>query len=150
MLLVLSLAATAQAQDVNKFMKKAANAENVEKVKIGGFLMFVAKTFGAFDDVPEMKGLKGVEIYDLSECYSGLKQELVKEFGKIKDGNGYETLIQIKDGGDNIRIMVKKDKKNNIREMIFLCMEKDDPAIIKISGKISENDIAQLVNEYSK
>lgn len=90
-------------------------------------------------------------MYDLSDCDQKYKQDLKKEFDKIKDGNGYETLMYVKDGQEGVRIMIKKDKKNYIREMVFLCMDKDDPAIIKLSGgKIKEDYIAELVNEYSK
>lgn len=150
LILILSLSVAGQAQNVDNLLKKAAKAENVEKVKIGGFLMSLAKMCGGFNDTPELKGLSGVEIYDLSDCNMNLKAELKREFDKIKDGNGYETLMYVKDDGDGIRIMIKKNNKNVIKEIVFLCMDKEDPAIIKLSGKIKESDIAQLVNEYSK
>jgi len=150
LILALSLSTVAYAQNVDNLLKKAAKAERVEKVKVGGFLMSLAKMCGGFSETPELRSLSGVEVYDLSDCDMKFKQDLKNEFDKIKDGNGYETLMYVKDGQEGVRIMIKKDKKNYIREMIFLCMDKDDPAIIKLSGKIKEDYIAQLVNEYSK
>ena len=148
LILTLSLSSVGYAQNVDNLLKKVSSTENVDKVKIGGFLMALGKMFGGVGDMPVARGINGVEVYDLSGCDSKFKQELKNEFNKIKDGNGYETLIYAKDGGEGVRIMVKKDKKNIIKEMVILCMDKKDPAIIRLSGKIHEKDIAELVNEY--
>jgi len=150
LILALSLSLAGSAQDVDKLLKKVSKTENVDKVKIGGFLMALGKMCGGVGDMPVARGINGLEVYDLSDCDFKFKQDLKNEFNKIKDGNGYETLMSVKDGDEGVRIIVKKDKKNTIREMIILCMDKDDPAIIKLSGKILEKDIAELVNEYNK
>jgi len=150
LILALSLTSVTNAQDVNNLLKRVSYADNVDHVKVGGFLMVLGKMLGGVGDMPVARGLSGVEVYDLSGCDSKFKQDLRDEFYRIKDGNGYETLMYAKDGDEGVRIMIKKDKKNLIREMIFLCMDKEDPAVIRLSGKIKETDIAELVGEYSK
>lgn len=150
LVLALSLSSVSHAQEVDKLMKKASKAENVYKVKIGGLLMGVTKMCGSFDDIPQIKGLNGMEVYDLSDCDEKTKEEIKQEFDKVKDGRGYETLVYTKDSKDAVRIMIKKDKKNTIKEMVFFLMDENDPSIVKLSGKFKEDDIAQLINESSK
>ncbi|HMM03094.1 MULTISPECIES: DUF4252 domain-containing protein [unclassified Dysgonomonas] len=139
----------APAQNIDQLLKKVSKTENIEKVKIGKFMMSLGKAFGGVGDMPVARGIHSMEIYDLSSCDNGLKKDLAKQFNKLKDGGGYETLIYAKDKRDGVRIMVKKDK-DTIKEMIILCMDEQDPTIIRFSGKIKDNDIAELVNKYDK
>ncbi|MBK5721724.1 DUF4252 domain-containing protein [Dysgonomonas sp. Marseille-P4677] len=136
-------------QNIDQLLNKVSKAENIEKVKIGKFMMSLGKTFGGIGDTPLVRGIHSMEVYDLSSCNYSFKEDLAKQFHKIKDGNGYETLIYAKDKTDGVRIMVKK-KKDTISEMLILCMDKNEPSIIKFSGKIKENDIAELTNKYNK
>lgn len=139
----------APAQNIDQLLKKVSKTENIEKVKIGKFMMSLGKAFGGVGDMPVARGIHSMEIYDLSSCDNVLKKDLAKQFNKLKDGGGYETLIYAKDKSDGVRIMVKKDK-DTIKEMIILCMDEQDPTIIRFSGKIKDNDIAELVNKYDK
>ena len=52
-----------------------------------------------------------------------------------------------KEKNDGVRIMIKKEK-NLIKEMVLLCMNGSDPAVIRIAGKIKEKDIEELVSQY--
>ncbi|MDU1890467.1 MAG: DUF4252 domain-containing protein [Dysgonomonas sp.] len=146
--LVIASTSFAFGQNVDQLLKKASKIENVEKVQIGGFLMGLGKMFGGVNNMPVAKGVKSMEILDLSSCDGGTKQNLIKDFKKTRDGNGYETLMMVREKNDGIRIMVKKEKKY-ISEIVFLCMDNNDPAIIKFSGKISEEDINKLVDQYN-
>lgn len=111
--------------------------------------MSVGKMFGGVNNMPLARGVKTLEVYDLSDCNANQKQDISIQFNQIKDSDGYETLMYAREDGDEVRIMIKKDK-DLIREMVFLCMDKADPAIIRFSGKIKESDIAELVNKYNK
>jgi hypothetical protein len=139
----------APAQNIDQLLKKVAKTENIEKIKIGKFMMSLGKAFGGIGNMPVARGIHSMEIYDLSSCDNGSKKDLAEQFNKLKDGGGYETLIYAKDKSDGVRIMVKKDK-DTIKEMIILCMNEHDPTIIRFSGKIKDNDIAELVNKYDK
>lgn len=146
---ILAISMTGYAQNVDQLLNKVSKTENIEKVKVGKFMMSLGKVFGGVGDMPLVRGVHSMEIYDLSSCNNNFKEDLTQQFHKIKDGNGYETLIYAKDKTDGVRIMIKK-KKDVISEMLILCMDKDDPTIIKFSGKIKENDIAELTEKYSK
>ncbi len=112
-------------------------------------MMTLGKAFGGVGDMPVARGIHSMEVYDLSSCNSSVKQNLTDQMAKLKDGDGYETLLMAKDKDDNVRIMMKK-KNNTISDMVILCMSANDPTIVKFSGKIKEEDLTQLVQKYDK
>lgn len=145
LILALSSVAICQAQNLDNFLKRVSKSENVETVKISGLMMFLGKKFARVNDIPLAKGVKSLEVYTLSECSDNLKKDFTNLFYNLKDGNGYETLIYTKDGNDGVRILVNK-KKDEIHDLVLMCMDEDDPTVIKFSGKIKEKEIVQLVN----
>ena len=130
-------------------MNNLSKVENIETVKIGPFMMTLGKAFGGVGDIPVARGVHSMEVYDLSNCNSAVKQKLTDEMEKLKDEDGYETLLMAKDKGDNVRIMMKK-KNNTISDMVILCMSTNDPTIVKFSGEIKQEDLAELVQKYDK
>lgn len=149
LIIVLGVTSASYGQNMGQLLKTASKAENVDKVKIGGFLMSVGKLIGGVSDMPVVKGVRSLEVYDLSDCNSKTKKDMAAMISNMKDGDGYETLMMAKDGGDDVRIFAKK-KKDVISDIVILCAEESDISIVKLSGKIKESDIAELVNEYSK
>lgn len=148
LVLVIAVWQMSYAQNVDQFIKNVSNTENIDHVKIGRFMMSLGKMFGGVSDMPVARGVHSLEVYDISCCSAKLKQDLKSQINNLKDGDGYETLIQAKSKGDNVRIMVKK-KKDVISDLVILCMDDEDSAIVKLSGKIKEKDIAELVNKYN-
>lgn len=149
LILIIAYCQFSYGQNVESLMKRASKLDNVEKVEIGSFLMGLGKMFGGVSNMPVARGIKSMQIYELSSCNTDIKQSFLNDFKNIKDGNGYETLILARDKNDGIRIMVKKDK-DIIKEMLFLCMDESDPVIIKLSGKIKQDDIIELASQYNK
>lgn len=149
LVLVVALSQTAYSQTLDNLLKSLSKTENIETVKIGGFLMSLGKTFGGVGDMPVARGVHSMEVYDLSGCDSNFKRNFAERINKLKDGDGYETLILAKDKGDNVRIMMKK-KKDIISDMVILCLSDNDPTIVKFKGKIREGDITELVQKYDK
>jgi hypothetical protein len=148
--LILAFAAgqVSYAQSVDQFLKNISKTENIDKVKIGRFMMSLGKAFGGVGDMPVARGIHSLEVYDLSGCDQRTKQDLINQIDRLEDGGGYETLIMTRDKGDNVRIMVKKNK-NVISDMVILCVDKSDPTIVRLSGKIAEKDIAELAGKYN-
>lgn len=135
-------------QNVDHLLKKVSKAESVEKVAINGFMMSLGKMFGGVKDMPLVRGVDSMEIFTLSANDTNLKKDFIKLFNNSKDEKGYETLIFVKDKEDGIRILVKKEK-DIIKDMIFLCMSEEEPTVIKLSGKIKQSDIDELVEKYN-
>ncbi|GHV15995.1 hypothetical protein FACS1894179_02090 [Bacteroidia bacterium] len=136
------------AQSVERFLKNVSNTENIDKVKIGRFMMSLGKMFGGVGNTPVARGIHSLEVYDLSGCDARVKQDFLNQINSLKDGDGYETLIMVKDKGDNVRIMMKK-KKDVISDLVILCMDDKEPTIVKLSGKIKEKDVSGLVDKYN-
>lgn len=148
LVLALAIGQMSYAQSVEKFLKSVSNTENVDKVKIGHFMMSLGKIFGGVGDMPVARGVHTLEVYDLAACNAGVKQDFLNQINRLKDTDGYETLIMAKDKGENVRIMMKK-KKDEISDLVILCMDENDPTIVKISGKIKEKDLAELTDKYN-
>ncbi len=148
LVLALAIGQMSYAQSVEKFLENVSNTENVDKVKIGHFMMSLGKIFGGVGDMPVARGVHTLEVYDLAACNAGVKKDLLNQLNRLKDSDGYETLIMAKDKGDNVRIMMKK-KKDEISDLVILCMDENDPTVVKISGKIKEKDLAELTDKYN-
>lgn len=149
LVLVLVLSQVAYSQSLDNLMKRVSKVENVDKVKIGRFMMSLGKAFGGVGNIPVARGVHSMEVYDLSNCNYNFKKDLAQQINKLEDGDGYETLMMVKDADDDVRIMMKK-KKDVISDMVILCMSGNEPAIVKFSGKIKEADIAELIQKYNK
>ncbi|GAB6007828.1 DUF4252 domain-containing protein [Dysgonomonas reticulitermitis] len=148
LILALAIGQMSYAQSVERFLKNVSNTENIDKVKIGRFMMSLGKMFGGVGNTPVARGIHSLEVYDLSDCDARVKQDFVNQINSLKDGDGYETLIMVKDKGDNVRIMMKK-KKDVISDLVILCMDDKEPAIVKLSGEIKEKDVSGLVDKYN-
>lgn len=148
LILALAIGQMSYAQSVEKFLKNVSNTENIDQVKIGHFMMNLGKMFGGVGDVPVARGVHTLAVYDLSNSDAGVKQNFANQINSLKDSDGYETLIMAKDKGDNVRIMMKK-KKNEISDLVILCMDDKESTIVKLSGKIKEKDLSELVDKYN-
>lgn len=148
LVLVLAIGQMSYAQSVEKFLKNVSKTENIDQMKIGHFMMNLGKMFGGVGDMPVVRGVHTLEVYDLSNCDAGVKRDFANQINSLKDSDGYETVIMAKDKGDNVRIMMKK-KKNEISDLVILCMGDKEPAIVKLSGKIKEKDLSELVDKYN-
>ncbi len=148
LVLVLAIGQMSYAQSVDKFLKNVSKTENIDQMKIGHFMMNLGKMFGGVGDMPVVRGVHTLEVYDLSNCDAGVKRDFANQINSLKDSDGYETVIMAKDKGDNVRIMMKK-KKNEISDLVILCMGDKEPAIVKLSGKIKEKDLSELVDKYN-
>lgn len=149
LILAVTISQASQAQSLDKLLKEVSHTESVDKVTIGGFLMKLGLAYADMGDNGIAKGINSLEVYDLSNCSAKTKSQIVAKVNQLQDKDGYETLIMTKDKNDNVRIMAKK-KKNIISDLVIICVDEADPTIIKFSGKIKEQDIAELVSTYDK
>lgn len=149
LVLSLSLSLSSHSQKVDHLLKKVSQTESTEKVKINGFMLSLGKMFGGTSNIPAVKGINSLEVYTISDNDFDLKKDFTELFNNSKNGGDYETLIFAKDKGEGIRILIKK-KKDIIENMVLLCMDENEPTIIKLSGKIKEKDLEDLIDKYNK
>lgn len=140
----------ANAQSLDQLVKKASKINDVEQIKIGGFLLSVGKMFASNSDMPSIsKNIKKIEIINFSNCSNTVKNEISSDIKKMESNENQEVLIQVKDKGDYVKIISQKNK-NAISELAILVANQDDPTIIRLIGKITQKDIDNLITEYNK
>lgn len=125
-------------QSVNQIFNKFSNVRGAESVNVGSFLMFIG---GFFEDT---KGVTGVEVLNFDSCEQSLKDNVRKAIRSIDDRD-YEVLVSVKDDGEQMKVLSKM-KDDHIRELVILSTG-DDPALIRIRGKIKPSDIEELINQ---
>jgi len=85
---------------VNRLFNEFSGAENVEKVKLGGLLMSVAKTFERGNG--ELANISGIKVLSLEECSPEVKQRFNERVSKLRD-NRYETFLNTNDGRERTK-----------------------------------------------
>jgi len=130
-------------KSVDGLLNEFSKEKGVEHVGIGKFSMKLA---GLFTDV---MGVKEVEVLSFSDCEKSVKERLNQAISSLKDEN-YEPLVSVNNEDGRTKILVKLNK-DFIQELIVLTSG-DDPAIVRIKGKIKPSDIDNVMgkNKSSK
>jgi hypothetical protein len=122
--------------NVSKLYNEFAGSKNAEKVRLGGLLLSLAKTFDGKNN--ELANISGIKVLSLEDCSPEVKRRFGEQVAKLKD-NRYETFLNSSEDGEKTKILLRFDK-NLIRELVIVTTG-DDPSLISISGKISPKDI---------
>ncbi len=124
----------------NQLYNIFAQERNVEKVNLSGLLMFMVKPltskYTGFN-------ISGVSVMSLDECSRDVKLKF-NELADRFDDDKYELLMMTNEKNEKVRIFGQL-RKDVIRELVIVTMG-DDPAIVRIKGKIKPEDIHKLVN----
>lgn len=124
----------------NQLYNRFAREKNVEKVNLSGLLMFMIKPLTA-----KYTGfnISGVSVMSLDECSREVKLKFNELAGRFDDDK-YELLMMANDKNEKVRIF-GNIRNDIIRELVIVTMG-DDPAIVRIKGKIKPEDIHKLMN----
>lgn len=124
----------------NQLYNRFAREKNVEKVNLSGLLMFMIKPLTA-----KYTGfnISGVSVMSLDECSHEVKLKFNELAGRFDDDK-YELLMMANDKNEKVRIF-GNIRNDIIRELVIVTMG-DDPAIVRIKGKIKPEDIHKLMN----
>lgn len=118
-----------------------AQEKNVEKVKVGGLLLWLCKPF--MQQYAKGLNISSVQVLSLEECSDDAKLHFNKLAEKLND-NKYETLMKANDKDEKTRILARF-QNDAIRELVIVTMGQE-PALVRIKGKIRPADIEKLVN----
>ena len=155
-LLLLSAAVLpAGAQNVESLYERYAGKPGAESVSVGQFWINLAKLVVAFgqeetemsDDETDvalktLSHISSVRVADLSGCSEKVIAQFAEDVERCELG-GYEVLTEVHDDGDDARILVRKDG-DVITEMVVISVG-NDPAIVQIEGKITEEEAAKYI-----
>jgi hypothetical protein len=115
-----------------------AKEKNTVHIKVGGFTMALARLF------TNTKGVFGIEVYSFYECNREVKNKFNTAVKNLKD-KSYETLVSTSKNGEKKKIFLKI-KDDCISEIIVIAGG-DDPALIRIKGKIKPDDIKSVIDK---
>ena len=154
-LLLLSAAVlSAGARNVESLYERYAGKPGAESVSVGRFWINLAKLVVALQEETEMSDdetevalktlshISAVRVADLSGCSEKVIAQFAEDVERCELG-GYEVLTEVHDDGDDARILVRKDG-DAITEMVVISVG-DDPAIVQIEGKITEEEAAKYI-----
>lgn len=126
---------------VEQLFSDFSTKKNTTKVKIGGFGMTLARLF------TDTKGVSGIEVFSFDECEHEVREQFNAAIKSLKDSN-YDTLLSTSENGEQTKVLLKI-KDNYIQEIVVIAGG-NDPALIKIKGKIKPEDIEDVVDNNKK
>ena len=130
-----------QKNTVEALFANFSKEKNTTHIKIGGLIMAFTRAF------TDTKGVTGVEVFSFEECDGQVKDKLNEAIKNLKDKT-YETLISTTQDGENTKVLVKI-KDDFINEIVVITGG-NDPAFVRIKGKIIPDDIQSVMNDNKK
>lgn len=133
-------------EDLTRFAKTYDAKAGFEVVKIGKFLMSIAKTAVAAEDKDTGKAIKDIDnmlVVDYSEASKNGKQDFETKLGGIL--RKAELIIEAKEGGELVRIYGQTDGQKVNDLVIFTPSE---CALVCLFGTVSLDDLDLVVKEY--
>ena len=127
---------TLQQNTVDAMFNNFSKDKKVTHVKVGGFIMSLARTF------TDTKGVTGVEVFSFEECDGQVKEKLNDAIKNLKDSS-YETIVSTTQDGERTKVLIKI-KDDYINEIVVIAGG-SDPALVRIKGKIKLDDIQNVV-----
>jgi len=127
-----------QPNTVEALFGSFSKEKNITHVKLGGFVMTLARVF------TDTKGVTGVEVYAFDECNKQVKDKLNTAINNLKD-KAYETLVSTTQGGERTKVLVKI-KDDYINEIVVIAGG-SDPALVRIKGKIKPEEVQNVVSK---
>jgi len=124
-------------KSVDQLFNDFSKEKGVTHVSIGKFTMTLVSLFQK-----DVKGVDGVEVLAFDECGQSVKDKLNQAIASLKDGN-YETMVSVNEDSERTKILVNV-KDDTIRELVVLTTG-DDPAMIRIKGKIKPSDVDAII-----
>ena len=131
--------------------RKYSNNKDVQAVKVGKFMLKLARTFADSDDYAEKEALDiAIEYIDdmrvliFEDSRYSTRENLLNDIDNLSS-EGYELLIDVTDDDDRVRIYTL-EKRDVIRELIiFVSDGEDDMVFMDIKGRIPIDKVGELV-----
>lgn len=150
LLTTIFLSFTFNANATNIYRKYSDN-KDVQAVKVGKFMLKLARTFADRDDYAEKEALDiAIEYIDdmriliFEDSRYSTRENLLNDIDNLSS-EGYELLIDVTDDDDRVRIYTL-EKRDVIRELIIFVSDGDDDMVfMDIKGRIPIDKVGELV-----
>ena len=132
------------------FFDRYAEWRDIKTVYISKRMLKMVKSYDGEVKVNGMRlgimneGLENIQIFNC-EVKPAI-EKLRKETRELVPANGYEEVISIRDEGEKVSILFK-ELKENLSEFVLITDRPNEFNIISIVGKITLQDIQNMVND---
>ena len=132
------------------FFDRYAEWRDIKTVYISKRMLKMVKSYDGEVKVNGMRlsimneGLDNIQIFSCKEMPA--IEKLREEIRELVPANGYEEVISIRDEGEKVTILFK-ELKENLSEFVLVTDRPNEFNIISIVGKISLQDIQNMVDE---
>lgn len=137
-LLAILFCQVGNSQSLNRLFNEFSSEKDASIVKLGPAIMGFSRLFA------DTKGVRGIEVIDLSDCSTMVKNRFNALAKNFKDSD-YDVLVRSNDGKESNRVLMKTNG-DYISEIVVLSTG-DGAAMVRISGKIRQSDVNDVVNE---
>ncbi|GHT76037.1 hypothetical protein AGMMS50262_13160 [Bacteroidia bacterium] len=148
--LVVSSCATSHSQSSNQQILSALReSDDVTSFSVGSVGMLLVKLAGGIDKIPELKGIKSVEILTVNdECPQHRKEKIKNQIAGLKDDSEYANLMSVKDKDDKVRMFVRQEN-DVVKELLLAVVssDDDDSTVIRIKGKMKLSDVKSMIEK---
>ena len=132
------------------FFDRYAEWRDIKTVYISKRMLKMVKSYDGEVKVNGMRlgimneGLENIQIFNC-EVKPAI-EKLREETRELVPANGYEEVISIRDEGEKVSILFK-ELKENLSEFVLITDRPNEFNIISIVGKITLQDIQNMVND---
>jgi len=145
-LILSTLAASAQEDAITKFFSKYQNDDSFTQINITGRMFSLFTNFEAEDEedqemIDAVSKVKGLKILAKEDIANG--QELYEEAFRLIDSNEYEELMTIREKDNDMKFLIK-EKNGIIAELLMVIGSEDSFFLLSLVGDIDLKQISKL------
>lgn len=141
------------AKSLGRLIEDYRYQKNAEYFHVSPLLMKMARTAMRHDAQSDeecrlVRKIKSIRTLDLEECSADVKRRFSADMQKL-EMNDYEPLVTSRDDGETVKIMMKT-KGDVIREVVIICSDSNDCALVWLNCKVKKDEIQSLVDMQTK
>lgn len=141
------------AKSLGRLIEDYRYQKNAEYFHVMPLLMKMARTAmghkaRSCEEGRLVRKIKSIRTLDLEECSADVKRRFSADVQKL-EMNDYEPLVTSCDDGETVKIMMKA-KADVIRELVIICSDCNDCALVWLNCKVKKDEIQSLVDMQTK
>lgn len=145
MMLAVLPAMMANAGGFDAVFNEFKDVENAEYVSIPKSLMKLGvATSGVSKDVPIAKKATGMKVLNIPAADTSLIERFDKSIAAASAPDNVEEILRATSDGEKCKIYFERDG-DKIKGVYILAIEPSEVSLIGITGKFTQEDIAQLI-----
>ncbi len=141
------------AKSLGRLIEDYRYQKNAEYFHVTPLLMKMARTAmghkaRSCEEDRLVRKINSIRTLDLEECSADVKRRFSADVQKL-EMNDYEPLVTSCDDGETVKIMMKA-KGDVIRELVIICSDCNDCALMWVNCKVKKDEIQSLVDMQTK